>query len=965
MKKESKRGLNLFLATTIILFIVLSLSFSFVSASWFSDFWGKITGNAITAPSNGLIAYYPFDNNVNDYSGNNYNGGGIGVSFVDGKIGKAGSFSSGSYVSVASKSSLETSGEKTISLWVKPTSSTGTIISKYESDTYEDGFNLGVSSGFIKNAATTGFSASYNLPLNTWSHVAYTWNTNSGKLRVYVNGVFVSESNTISGGFYGNNAPLIFGASIYGPSNSVCYWDSCFYKGLIDEARIYNRILSDDEIKGLAGVETTPTPVTCTSFTYSAWSECSSSGTQTRTVASSSPSGCTGGSPVLSQACTYTAPVTCTDSDGGLNYYVKGKAEQFLGTGNSVYVEDYCYTPHVLTEGFCSGSYRNQTDYSCPNGCVAGACVNSTNLANVSSYCDANSCVLYEGDKVNPLNNSVAIAYISQGNVKLIVEGVNTRNLQIDDEHYVGDVTITITGIFSSSKTTDSSYIEFNYVLNTLPTQTCQAFIDKIKSPADFKDYSGQLWINRGSWNYTGRYWVNNVDEPYNQYSSYWYGDNLQDYRSFSAEVLVFDNKNVDLSTTITWQSTDYICKADNVANQNIYVCNWDIRNNRQSTDSYQYKSRQVYWYNDNVLVQLYFNFGKSLTDAEITALLQKRVGDLINTLQDNQYKYVDWDNFQIDSPSYNALYEFLKECNSDLIINYSNVLSWNCKKEPALCPPHGEQKQICQAWNPQTGNYETQESISSCNPGICSGCMIPKWFGNNWDSKCIPYGFRFEQDSGKFNLIEENWTSGGYSEDSGKISLEDIKGDEDEVFVQIYPNNTLSIRVLEWGNATHLLAIGDKLDILKLVNLSLYHDKDIIQYSFQIDSIYYDSQDYLKSYFSYTLIMESPLKTYNYTYQKPILFNMYCDIDGRVKQQKTKDWNGEWAKCQNNYECSSNLCSDGECIELKDIAASANVFKVTFVRVICKLANLFDQEDYAQCIYNYLGDEEVKKNLS
>lgn len=50
----------------------------------------------------------------------------------------------------------------------------------------------------------------------------------------------------------------------------------------------------------------------CTAFTYSAWSPavCDSSGRQTRTVLTSSPTGCTGGSPVLSQTCT---PPTCTD----------------------------------------------------------------------------------------------------------------------------------------------------------------------------------------------------------------------------------------------------------------------------------------------------------------------------------------------------------------------------------------------------------------------------------------------------------------------------------------------------------------------------------------------------------------------------------------------------------------------------------------------------------------------------
>jgi hypothetical protein len=56
-----------------------------------------------------------------------------------------------------------------------------------------------------------------------------------------------------------------------------------------------------------------PPPTTCTSFTYSAWGSCQSNNTQTRTVLTSSPTGCTGGSPVLTQACTYVPPpTTCT-----------------------------------------------------------------------------------------------------------------------------------------------------------------------------------------------------------------------------------------------------------------------------------------------------------------------------------------------------------------------------------------------------------------------------------------------------------------------------------------------------------------------------------------------------------------------------------------------------------------------------------------------------------------------------
>jgi len=59
------------------------------------------------------------------------------------------------------------------------------------------------------------------------------------------------------------------------------------------------------------------TNTTCTAFTYSAWSTCTNN-KQTRTVATKSPSGCTGGSPVLTRTCTTTSDTnnnTDTDTD--------------------------------------------------------------------------------------------------------------------------------------------------------------------------------------------------------------------------------------------------------------------------------------------------------------------------------------------------------------------------------------------------------------------------------------------------------------------------------------------------------------------------------------------------------------------------------------------------------------------------------------------------------------------------
>jgi hypothetical protein len=56
---------------------------------------------------------------------------------------------------------------------------------------------------------------------------------------------------------------------------------------------------------------------TCSSFAYSAWGACTS-GSQSRTVTSASPAGCTGGSPVLTQPCVPVA-VSVTPSPASVD----------------------------------------------------------------------------------------------------------------------------------------------------------------------------------------------------------------------------------------------------------------------------------------------------------------------------------------------------------------------------------------------------------------------------------------------------------------------------------------------------------------------------------------------------------------------------------------------------------------------------------------------------------------------
>ena len=71
---------------------------------------------------------------------------------------------------------------------------------------------------------------------------------------------------------------------------------------------------------------------TCTSFVYSAWGQCQN-GQRTRTVLSSSPAGCVGGSPVLTETCTVPPTTSVTVSTNANGKVVSGLVS-YLSDGN-------------------------------------------------------------------------------------------------------------------------------------------------------------------------------------------------------------------------------------------------------------------------------------------------------------------------------------------------------------------------------------------------------------------------------------------------------------------------------------------------------------------------------------------------------------------------------------------------------------------------------------------------------
>ncbi len=71
-------------------------------------------------------------------------------------------------------------------------------------------------------------------------------------------------------------------------------------------------------------------------------------------------------------------PDVCTDTDGGKDYFVKGKVST-KGNGEQGNSSDICSDKNTLSETSCSKKGDKYTidvsSYKCPNGCVDGACV--------------------------------------------------------------------------------------------------------------------------------------------------------------------------------------------------------------------------------------------------------------------------------------------------------------------------------------------------------------------------------------------------------------------------------------------------------------------------------------------------------------------------------------------------------------------------------------------------------------
>lgn len=208
----------------------------------------------------GLLAYYPLDENVEDFSNNSNDGQIQGApSFTTGYFSDALDFDgSNDYVEV--NHDLNFTDTFTVAVWVNWENAGHTwqnILAKYETNGFgpyafsvkDNRFNFWISNGTSGN---TNFDSGSTVPSQEWVHVLFEGEGGIG--RIFVNGVLDAEHNIPA---MTQNDDLVTIARQALPLGS----NHGDFKGSIDDLRVYNRILTTDEKQALISCDPGIDPV--------------------------------------------------------------------------------------------------------------------------------------------------------------------------------------------------------------------------------------------------------------------------------------------------------------------------------------------------------------------------------------------------------------------------------------------------------------------------------------------------------------------------------------------------------------------------------------------------------------------------------------------------------------------------------------------------------------------------------
>ena len=209
-------------------------------------------------PTEGLVAWYPFNGNTNDAGTNGYDGTSFGVELVEDRftIGnsaiKCGNGGSPTWVELPQ--SLQTSSlDFTLSFWIKPNVVTGRseLVSR-DQDPQDDGdWSCFVEGGalFFETRIGGGPNVTVGggiIEASLWSNVVVRRSASAGENQIFLNGSLVAAVEE----YYGSLNPA---TPIHIGRHAVV--PSIFYQGDFDDFGIWNRALSGEEILSLTNAE--------------------------------------------------------------------------------------------------------------------------------------------------------------------------------------------------------------------------------------------------------------------------------------------------------------------------------------------------------------------------------------------------------------------------------------------------------------------------------------------------------------------------------------------------------------------------------------------------------------------------------------------------------------------------------------------------------------------------------------
>ncbi|MCD4704044.1 MAG: hypothetical protein K8R64_07110 [Methanosarcinaceae archaeon] len=219
---------------------------------------GATSTTAVPATATGPVAYYPFDNNYKDFSAYTNHGTPKGnMDFTTGVVGNAAaSFDGKSYIEVKDSNSLDLTGDFTFSVWLnKEDAGVGgwaVVFSKGDTSSISASsspYALFHANGIYPGVRVAGQSILSNAKTNfdEWYFVTVT--KEGTDLKFYIDGE-LKDTKKSAASIPASNTNLLIGIDPPGATE--------YFKGAMDDLRIYNYALSQGEIRALYGGETAP-----------------------------------------------------------------------------------------------------------------------------------------------------------------------------------------------------------------------------------------------------------------------------------------------------------------------------------------------------------------------------------------------------------------------------------------------------------------------------------------------------------------------------------------------------------------------------------------------------------------------------------------------------------------------------------------------------------------------------------